>query len=177
MSDQKSAPSDDMAGNDVAANVRIYVCTTCTGSVADGAPSAAELDEAGQDRPGLTLYRALCAHMTKVAPDMVVDVHPVTCLSNCEQGCSVAIADPGKWGYLLGGVGPETADDLARYACAYARSKTGTVLRRRRPQSLRHAIIARFPVPALDGEEEAFLKRTVTNNEAAPTGNHMKAEK
>ncbi len=93
-------------------------------------------------------------------------MQPVLCMANCEQGCSVAIAQPGKWGYLLGRLCPThfepLADDLLIYAKAYAETPSGTVMRKGRPASLHHAIIARFPVPAPEGVAETFLTPTVS---------------
>ena len=57
----------------------------------------------------------------------------------------MAIGAPGKWSYLLGGLGPEHAADLLTYASAYAEAKAGVVLPSGRPASLQQAVIARFP--------------------------------
>ena len=140
----------------------LYICTTCTGVAADGARTAADYDEAGEQRPGAMLYDAVKRQADGANGSAPFDVHPVVCLANCEQGCSVAVAEPGKWGYLLGHIGPEVAEDLFAYCHAYAASGTGTVMRRQRPDSLHHAIVARFPVPGNSAEDEAFHNRTVT---------------
>ena len=53
----------------------------------------------------------------------------------------------------------EAPDDLIAYGAAYARSETGAVLRSGRPESLRHAIVGRFPThlafPQTDLEDAA----------------------
>ncbi|MCB9958106.1 MAG: DUF1636 domain-containing protein [Rhodospirillaceae bacterium] len=138
----------------------LYICTTCTGVAGDGARGAADYDAAGEPRPGSRLYgtvrdAASAAH----AP---VEIHPVTCLANCEQGCSAAIAQPGKWGYLLGRLTPDMAEDVLAYAATYAQSASGTVLRKNRPDSLRNVLMARVPIPRQDTGDEAFLNRTVS---------------
>jgi predicted metal-binding protein len=126
---------------------RLYVCISCK--------KTGEGD-------GERLYEAAraCLEAAEVTATGT-ELHPVTCFGNCEQGCSAAIAGPGKWGYLLGGLTPDLAGDLITYAGAYAASATGTVLRRARPASLERALLTRFPVPAANGGEEAFLKPTV----------------
>ena len=129
-----------------AGQTRLYVCTSCK--------KTGEGD-------GERLYAAARACLEGACPGDAPELHAVTCFGNCEQGCSAAIAGPGKWGYLLGGLTPELAGDLITYAGAYAASPTGTVLRRARPASLERALISRFPVPAAQGGEEAFLKPTV----------------
>ena len=148
-------------------NPCLYVCVTCTGSVADNSRSAADFDAAGEPRPGAVLYEALRARIENAASTLPVAVQPVICLANCERGCSVAIAQAGKWGYLLGDIGPETVsktvDDLISYGSAYAVSRSGTVMRRNRPESLQKAIVARFPVPGNSVADDAFLNRTVSS--------------
>ena len=52
---------------------------------------------------------------------------------------------PGRFSYLLGGMDPQTADDVFDYVGRYAASPTGLVLPSRRAASLRHAILGRFP--------------------------------
>ena len=106
----------------------LHVCVTCGSRLppADGAP------------PGERLFQALTG-----AADL--DVRPARCLSSCENRCTAAISAPGKWTYLLGGLGPELAEDLLLYAAAYARSATGTVLPSRRPPSLERMVLGRAP--------------------------------
>lgn len=142
----------------------LYVCTACTGNFKAGVRSAADYDAAGELRPGKALYQTLKAQAAN-DPDNLIDIQAVVCLGNCEQGCSAAIAEPGKWGYLLGDLQPAMADDLFTYGQAYAKSKSGTVMRSGRPDSLRHAIMSRFPVPgnASDGADDTFLERTVSS--------------
>jgi predicted metal-binding protein len=108
---------------------RLIVCTTCRAGRA--------LAE-GETPPGALLHAALQSASE-------IELREVACLANCDQGCSAAIATPGKWTYLLGHLTPELAGDLLQYAASYAASATGTVLPSRRPASLRHMIIGRVP--------------------------------
>jgi predicted metal-binding protein len=74
-----------------------------------------------------------------------VELRPVICLGNCEQGCSAAVTQDGKWSYLLGHLTPDHAADLVAYAAAFGASDNGTVWRSGRAESLRDAIVARIP--------------------------------
>lgn len=121
---------------------RLYVCITCTG----------EDEERPAEPEGRRLYDALAGN--PAYPD--VEVTPVRCLANCERGCSAAISESGKWGYLLGGLDEAAAADVLTYSRAYAESARGVVMPSRRPESLRHAIVARFPVPGPDGATDVF---------------------
>jgi predicted metal-binding protein len=116
----------------------LYVCTTC--QRAGDTPSAE-----GTPRAGQLLFEATGAAARTLGADAPAIV-PVVCFANCERGCSAAIAQPGKWAYMVGHLGPEHAGDLITYAAAYANSETGAVLRSGRPESLRHAIVGRFPL-------------------------------
>jgi predicted metal-binding protein len=120
----------------------LHVCITC---------KAGRMLDADQTPPGAELHRALEAlNVTAGAP---VDLRPVTCLAACERGCTAAISMPGKFAYLLGGMTPETAEDVFDYAGRYAASPTGLVLPSRRAASLRHAILGRFPGAEVGVEE------------------------
>ena len=110
---------------------RLIVCTTCRA----GQPLAE-----GETPPGALLHAALQAQNNGHA-----EIAEATCMANCEQGCSAAIAMPGKWTYVLGRLSPELAADLLAFAAVYAASATGTVMPSRRPASLGRAVIARVP--------------------------------
>ncbi len=114
---------------------RFVVCTTCRGG-----QTLAE----GETPMGARLHAALSTLLAATdAP--LVDLTAASCMANCEQGCSAAIAMPGKWTYVLGRLTPDHAADLLRYAAVYAASATGTVMPSRRPASLGHSVIARVP--------------------------------
>lgn len=117
---------------------KLYVCTTCRQAGAGAAP-----DE--EPRDGKRLFEAIAERLDALGEDAPIDVVPIVCFANCEQGCSAGLSQAGKWAYMVGHVGPNEADDLIAYGAAYARSETGAVLRSGRPESLRHAIIGRFP--------------------------------
>ena len=58
---------------------------------------------------------------------------------------------PGKhFGYLLGRLTPEQAQDILDYARLYGASATGAVMPSRRAASLANAILSRFPAYGLE---------------------------
>jgi predicted metal-binding protein len=93
--------------------------------------------------PGAQLHDALA--QMNAAAGAPVDLRQVSCLAACDRGCTAAIAMPGRFSYLLGGLSPQTAPDVFDYALRYAASKTGLVLPSKRAESLRHAVLGRFP--------------------------------
>ena len=116
----------------------LYVCMSCCRQGTTLAPQGMPVD-------GRRLFDAVQALLAELGEAAPARAHPTLCFANCERGCSVAIGAPGKWSYLLGGLGPEHAADLLTYASAYAEAKAGVVLPSGRPASLQQAVIARFP--------------------------------
>jgi predicted metal-binding protein len=110
------------------ANHTLHVCITC------GFPD--------EPRPGLILHDRIAALM---AEDEPFALNPVTCLALCGDGCSAAATASGKWGYLLGRLSPDHADDLLAYARCYAAAPTGTVMPSRRAPSLKNVVVGRIP--------------------------------
>ncbi len=108
----------------------LHVCITCR--------MGRDLED--ERPPGLDLHDAIASRAGGIA-----EVRAVRCLAACSRGCTAAIESPGKWTTLLGGLAPAVADDLIDYASVYAASSSGAVLPSRRAESLRHAIIGRFP--------------------------------
>ncbi|BBC80937.1 DUF1636 family protein [Acetobacter orientalis] len=135
----------------------LHVCTTCR----RGGPAM-------ENPPGAQLYAQLLAlrAQEQTHPDappeqalIGVDIQPVECLAACNQGCTAAIAMPGRWTWLLGHLGPEKAQDLLTYARLYAGSKKGTVMPSRRPASLSNMVLGRvpavlYPVPISQEQDE-----------------------
>ena len=122
------------------AAIVLTVCTTCRMGLPkrDGVPV-----------PGQVLHDRLSALLAQ-ADDAPVRLHGVECLAVCDSGCAAAIAQPGKWSYLLGRLDPDKAADLLQFAAGYAASRTGTVMPSRRPASLADMILGRIPGPARD---------------------------
>jgi len=123
----------------------LHICVTCrrSGGVDDDARLQSVENGGRLAAPGRRLYEE--ARGLVPEDDSGLAVLPVVCLANCDRGCTATVSQPGKWAYMVGGLGPEQAQDLVAYGRAFAASATGAVLRSGRPQSLHDAIIGRFP--------------------------------
>jgi predicted metal-binding protein len=121
------------------APAQLFVCLSCWRQ------GEQPKNETSNPTHGKCLYEALVARLGEMGAAAPARAIPILCFANCERGCGVAIAGEGKWSYLLGGLGPEHADDLLTYAAAYNNARAGVVLPSKRPSSLEHAVIARFP--------------------------------
>ena len=117
------------------ARALLHVCTSCRA----GRPPVEDAD-----LPGAVLHRRLQALLAG-RTDAPVRLLEAKCLSNCDHGCSAAIAMPGKWSYLLGGLDLDRAADLLEYAAIYAAAPSGAVLPSKRPASLAGMVDGRIP--------------------------------
>ena len=107
----------------------LFVCATCRRE-----------GDLSEPRPGARL----CASLSERAPDL--DVQPVECLSNCTRSCTVAVAAPGKWTYVVGNLDPEqNVDDVLHFARLHGASADGLTVWRERPVHIRKNTIARVP--------------------------------
>ncbi len=114
----------------------LFVCVTCRAGM-----TLAE----GETPLGARLFATLRTLLGRAEEAPAVELREVSCMANCERGCSAAIATPGKWTNLLGHLSPALASDLLTYARAYAASSTGTVMPSRRPASLGRMVVGRVP--------------------------------
>jgi predicted metal-binding protein len=112
----------------------IYVCTKCR--------SAEEAPDPLDERAGARLHRAI-----EQAAGDATDIHivPVECLSVCKRPVTVGFAGAGKWTYVYGDFGPDSATDLIACARSFGRTPDGLVPWKERPAALRQGVIARFP--------------------------------
>ena len=116
-----------------APDVTILVCVACRSG-----------DETGA-RPGQLLFEALQSRLASTDPRRIALV-PVECLSVCKRPCTLALAAPGKWTYVVGDLDRAThADDIVDAATRYAGAPDGIVAWRERPQSFRKGVISRTP--------------------------------
>ena len=122
---------------------RLHVCTTCRAGIEP---------VHGRPVPGEILHDRLRSLLAE-RPDAPVLLLEVKCLSNCGRGCSAAIAMPGKWSYLLGGLDLDRAADLLDYAAIYAASSSGVVMPSKRPASLAAMVDGRIPPLAAASSE------------------------
>ena len=116
----------------------LFVCVTCRTQ-----PSETVTD-AEQPRAGARLLAAIRAASDEGADGL--SILPVECLSNCNRSCTVAVAAPGKWTYVIGGLDPDThADDALAFARLHRAHSAGLPTWRERPEHIRKNTIARVP--------------------------------
>ncbi|MEM0936810.1 MAG: DUF1636 domain-containing protein [Pseudomonadota bacterium] len=112
--------------------VDLIVCIKCR---TEGSVPEAE------DRPGAAFYQRLAE-----SPPAGVSVVAAECLSNCMQGCTIALRGPGRWTYVYGRFDPATdAELVVDGAAKYAATPDGLVPWRVRPEHFRKNCIARIP--------------------------------
>lgn len=92
-------------------------------------------------RAGARLHAALAAAPQPEGVRLV----PVECLSACNNGCAIALSQPGCWSYVYGQLGEADVDDILAGAAAYATTTDGLVPWRQRPTIFRKQSIARIP--------------------------------
>ena len=120
---------------------------------ADSGPSAAAtllvcVTCKSDERPlGQDLFAALGERLA-AAPEIAL--RPIECLSVCKRPCTVALAAPGKWTYVVGDLTCEPhLEDIVIAARLYAASPAGIVPWRERPMSFRKGVVSRTPPLAL----------------------------
>ena len=114
------------------ATATLLVCVTCK---SDGAPMGAGLFEALEAR---------------LAAETDIALRSIECLSVCKRPCTVALAAPGKWTYVVGDLTREShLEDIVIGARLYAASPDGIVPWRERPLCFRKGVISRTPPLAL----------------------------
>ena len=110
----------------------LLVCVTCK---SDEGPMGASLFEALGGR---------------LAGEPDITLKPVECLSVCKRPCTVALAAPGKWTYVVGDLTREShLEDIIAAARRDAASPEGIVPWRERPLSFRKGVVSRTPPLAL----------------------------
>jgi predicted metal-binding protein len=110
----------------------LLVCVTCK---SDEGPMGADL------------FEALSARLA-AEPDIALK--PVECLSVCKRPCTVALAGPDKWTYVVGDLERDShLEDIVVAARRYAASPAGIVPWRERPLAFRKGVVSRVPPLAL----------------------------
>jgi predicted metal-binding protein len=116
---------------------------------ADSGPSAAATllvcvtckSDEGPMGPGL--FEALGERLA-TEPDIALKA--VECLSVCKRPCTVALAAPGKWTYVVGDLDRDShLEDIVVAARRYAASPAGIVPWRDRPLAFRKGVVSRTP--------------------------------
>src|ERR1700690_1331286 len=110
------------------ATATLLVCVTCK---SDEAPMGAGLFEALEAR---------------LAAETDIALRPIECLSVCKRPCTVALAAPGKWTYVVGDLDREAnAADVIDAAIKFAATEDGIIPWRQRPKSFRTGVVSRTP--------------------------------
>ena len=113
--------------------VEILVCTKCR---------RGQSDDANPVRPGRQLLQQLSSQPMPAG----VTLHDVTCLSNCSNGCSIALRGPGRWTYVYGNLHETSHTGRDHRRCDQVSShQDGVVPWRERPEHFRKNCIARIP--------------------------------
>src|SRR5271155_5532332 len=108
--------------------VTLLVCVTC------------KSDEGPQ---GPSLFAALSERLA-AEPDIALKA--AECLSVCKRPCTVALAAPGKWTYVVGDLDRDLhLEDIVVGARRYAASSDGIVPWRERPLCFRKGVVSRTP--------------------------------
>ena len=124
------------SGASVAAT--LLVCITCK-------------SEAGPLGPGV-----FAALGERLASEPGVALQAVECLSVCKRPCTVALAAPGKWTYVVGDLDRDLhLEDIVIGARRYAASPDGIVPWRERPLSFRKGVVSRTPPLVFAGSAPA----------------------
>jgi predicted metal-binding protein len=112
----------------LSASATLLVCVTCK-------------SEQGPLGPGL--FEALGG---RLAAEPHITLKAVECLSVCKRPCTVALAAPGKWTYVVGDLTCDShLEDIVIAARRYAASPEGIVPWRERPLSFRKGVVSRTP--------------------------------
>ncbi len=114
------------------AQIELLVCTRCRAMGCKQEPP---------ERPGAVLARRLRA----LAPESV-RICEVECLSNCSQGCTIALRGGMRWTYIYGRISADgDLDEIFDGVQKYVASCDGIVPWRERPEHFRKNCIARIP--------------------------------
>jgi predicted metal-binding protein len=106
----------------------LLVCVTCK-------------SEAGLLGPGL--FEALGG---RLGSEPGIALKAVECLSVCKRPCTVALAAPRKWTYVVGDLDCDLhLEDIVVGAQRYAASPDGVVPWRERPLCFRKGVVSRTP--------------------------------
>ncbi len=123
--------------NPVSPPVTLHVCVTCR--------RGEEPLEPKEERSGYKMQAALVEVMKRAGAGDI-ELVPVECLSGCKRSCTVALAAPGKWSYVIADLDPTRhAPDVLAFARAYAEHAEGVPAWRERPEIVKRSVLARIP--------------------------------
>jgi predicted metal-binding protein len=124
-------------------SVTLFICVSCR-----------QENSNPEIRPGRLLFDDVAAALRERGEGGVI-AQPVECLAVCKRPCTVALAEAGKWTYVVGDLKREDhVDDIIAAALSFSASEAGIVPWRERPQCFRKGIVARIPPVGFVGATE-----------------------
>jgi predicted metal-binding protein len=131
----------------VSPRVTLHVCITCR--------RGEEPLEPKEGRSGYKMYAALAGALEH-CPASGIELRPVECLSGCKRSCTVALAAPGKWSYVIADLDPaQHVGEILTFAVQYAAHPDGVPVWRDRPEIVKRSVLARVPpLRELAGQQE-----------------------
>jgi len=114
-------------------SIELLVCTSCRAG-------RAELDN--EKRQGTVLFEAI---KQEALPENI-KLTAVSCLANCDHGCSIVLRGENRWTYVYGNLDPaQHIETILNGASRYLDAADGRVPWRERPEHFRKNCIARIP--------------------------------
>lgn len=114
----------------------ITICTTC------------RVDKANDDpvRDGTRLLNRLDKEIRSRGLDHAISVRGIQCMSACAQACAAQVSGADRFTYVLADLDPQTAaEHLIEMALTHAETDKGLVVKSKRPEAIKEAVIARVP--------------------------------
>jgi len=106
----------------------------------------------GERRPGEELHD----HLRSAGLADGLTLTPVECLSNCSNGCTIALRGPGRWTYVYGNVDEAADVEAVRDGAArYRATADGLIPWRERPEHFKRNCVARVPPLGVPSQESS----------------------
>ncbi len=113
----------------------IFVCSTCR-----------QGEEPSEPKEGRSGTKFLTAVQNAASGFTNIEVREVECLSNCRNGCNIAVSSQGKWTYQFGNLDAATqAQDVIEIARMHSDTTDGVIPWGPRPDPIKRKTVARIP--------------------------------
>ena len=114
-------------------SIELLVCTSCR---------AGRAEPDNGKRQGTVLFEAI---KQEALPESI-KLTAVSCLANCDRGCSIVLRGENRWTYVYGNLDPaQDVETILNGASRYLDAADGRVPWRERPEHFRKNCIARIP--------------------------------
>jgi predicted metal-binding protein len=122
-------------------NCKLLVCTTCASVWQDGQ----KVGISGGER----LFDRLADLSTEQDDETGFSIVPVSCMSACQQSCTVSFGGENKYSYLFGKLSPDMSDaelcQVLECAATYSDRPDGNLPWSERPPILKSNLLAKIP--------------------------------